>query len=206
MDAAMAALFPNAFSDSALGAIPRGWIQAQLSQAIAIRDGKPWASDNRVDISKVKVFGANGPVGFALEALETGRVVFLGKIGSCGALNSFNGEWWATNNVFYISQTLNRELEWCRHVLMTIDFKGYIGGSSNPYMPLKNFGHHPILVPPVELRSKFESMTALYRAKIEANQKQADSLAQVRDALLPRLISGKLRLPEAQERVEDALA
>ncbi len=89
---------------------------------------------------------------------------------------------------------------------MTIDFKGYIGGSSNPYMPLKNFGHHPILVPPVELRSKFESMTALYRAKIEANQKQADSLAQVRDALLPRLISGKLRLPEAQERVEDALA
>lgn len=39
-----------------------------------------------------------------------------------------------------------------------------------------------------------------------ANSLQARELTKLRDTLLPRLISGKLRLPEAQEQLEDALA
>jgi len=42
--------------------------------------------------------------------------------------------------------------------------------------------------------------------RIHANIESARLLASLRDTLLPRLISGKLRLPEAQEHVEDALA
>ena len=42
--------------------------------------------------------------------------------------------------------------------------------------------------------------------KIIANQRQAQTLATLRDTLLPRLISGQLRLPEAAALIEEATA
>jgi type I restriction enzyme S subunit len=206
MDAATAALFPTEFEESALGLIPKGWRVVSLKDCVQIRDGKPWLLENRTESSDVAVFGANGQVGFACSSLSQGRVLFVGKIGSCGALNSFNGRWWATNNVFYISKEFNPNLEWCRHTIEGIDFKGYIGGSSNPYMPLKNFGHHPVVLPSIEVRQAFEKTVQPFRERIEQNLKDASLVSDLRDTLLPRLISGKLRLPEAQEHVEEALA
>lgn len=137
MDTATAALFPAAFEESHLGAIPKGWRIAPFSESIQISDGKTWSTQNRIGSSDVPVFGANGQVGFAAERLGSGRVIFLGKIGSCGAINSYNGEWWATNNTFFIAKSANPALEWCRYTLDQIDFKAYVGGSSNPYMPLR---------------------------------------------------------------------
>ena len=38
-------------------------------------------------------------------------------------------------------------------------------------------------------------------AKISENQKQAQTLSTLRDTLLPRLISGQLRLPDAESEL-----
>jgi type I restriction enzyme S subunit len=42
--------------------------------------------------------------------------------------------------------------------------------------------------------------------RIQTNMGAASTLAQLRDTLLPRLISGKLRLPEAETQIADAIA
>lgn len=49
----------------------------------------------------------------------------------------------------------------------------------------------PLLPPTIELETK-------------AVLKQAQTLATLRDTLLPRLISGQLRLPEAEALIEEA--
>jgi hypothetical protein len=36
------------------------------------------------------------------------------------------------------------ELAW--YILKSVDFSSYVGGSANPYVPLKNFGHHQIVL------------------------------------------------------------
>jgi len=41
--------------------------------------------------------------------------------------------------------------------------------------------------------------------KIHANTEQNQTLADLRDTLLPKLISGEIRVPEAEEAVEAAL-
>jgi len=41
---------------------------------------------------------------------------------------------------------------------------------------------------------------------MEHNLRRADALAGLRDTLLPRLMSGKLRIPEIQENMEEATA
>ena len=45
----------------------------------------------------------------------------------------------------------------------------------------------------------FEEVIAPVMERLKENLKQAQTLAQLRDTLLPKLISGQLRLPEAEE-------
>ena len=60
--------------------------------------------------------------------------------------------------------------------------------------------------PPVHLQMAFHSLVSSLWARIQANQTQAQTLSTLRDTLLPRLISGQLRVAEAQTAVEKNFA
>ncbi|WP_298219731.1 restriction endonuclease subunit S [Halothiobacillus sp.] len=61
-----------------------------------------------------------------------------------------------------------------------------------------------VALPPAELLSEFAAtLTAMIK---RSHMTQMRSLAQLRDTLLPRLISGKLRLPECQNGIEETTA
>ncbi len=62
-----------------------------------------------------------------------------------------------------------------------------------------------LLVPSMELHRKFASISGSINDVVMANRKQLTTLATLRDTLLPRLISGQLRLPEAETAVAAAL-
>lgn len=51
---------------------------------------------------------------------------------------------------------------------------------------------------------EFDRLIAPVQSRIFSNEQQAQTLATLRDTLLPRLISGQLRLPEAEEQIEAA--
>ena len=60
-------------------------------------------------------------------------------------------------------------------------------------------------LPSENLAQRFDEIVEPLIAKILENQQQAQTLTQLRDTLLPRLISGQLRLPEAESLLENAL-
>jgi type I restriction enzyme S subunit len=51
-----------------------------------------------------------------------------------------------------------------------------------------------ILVPPPEIMNKFEKIARPLREKVERNKKENDSLMLTRDSLLPKLMSGRIRV------------
>ncbi|MEX8494537.1 hypothetical protein [Sphaerotilus sp.] len=53
---------------------------------------------------------------------------------------------------------------------------------------------------------EFDRLIAPVQSRIFSNEQQAQTLATLRDTLLPRLISGQLRLPEADEALAEAIA
>jgi len=59
-----------------------------------------------------------------------------------------------------------------------------------------------LIVPDSNIHNIFDSITIAIFEKIFCLQKESDSLANMRDALLPRLISGELRIPDAERIVE----
>ena len=200
MDSTTAALFPDSFGEDGL---PVGWSSHLLQKAITFRSGKTWPAPLRSEDGVATAFGANGPIGKSISSLECDRVIFVGKIGSCGALNYFNGSFWATNNTYYITSKDTVSLEYARHVLLDIDWSQFIGGSSNPYMPLKNFDHLTCLQPPKPLLEHFERRAGFIRNIIEFLDASNRTLATLRDTLLPRLMSGELRVGTAREMLEE---
>lgn len=79
---------------------------------------------------------------------------------------------------------------------------GTVFGSINK----KQFESLPCVVPTPEVLAAFSRVAGPLDERVRINELQTRSLAEIRDTLLPRLISGKLRLPEAQAQLEDALS
>ncbi len=61
-------------------------------------------------------------------------------------------------------------------------------------------------MPPEGIAEAFSYMVAPLFERISANIEASKLLIGIRDALLPRLISGKLRLPECQEELREMIA
>ncbi|MCI1711070.1 MAG: hypothetical protein LKM39_12735 [Chiayiivirga sp.] len=61
-------------------------------------------------------------------------------------------------------------------------------------------------LPDQQLQGRFAELVRPLMERTAANRAASDSLTELRDTLLPRLISGKLRLPEAKAVIEEAIA
>ena len=87
-------------------------------------------------------------------------------------------------------------LFWCRENMDVI--LGNANGSTFQEISKSNFRSIPVIVPPEPILKAFRERTGpLYRHIVE-NERESRTLAQLRDTLLPKLISGKLRVPDAE--------
>jgi len=109
-------------------------------------------------------------------------------------------------NQGFIAMVCNKRLPnlfvffWCYEKLDYI--KGISGGSTFAEISKKAFRPIPVIIPPKPLLSAYEDMVRPLYERIVANTKESVALAQTRDLLLPKLMSGEIRLREAESAVE----
>jgi type I restriction enzyme S subunit len=225
MDETTAALFPDGLEESVLGATPRGWRVMQVGDAVeAVGGATPdtktptfWEPAIHCWTTPKDLSGIPSPV-----LLDTERKLSdagLAKIGSgllpVGTLLLSSRAPIGYLALAQVPLAINQGyiamppggllpplymLFWCRENMEGI--KGRANGSTFMEISKKAFRPIPALVPPPEVVQVFaDTAGALFERLIE-NETQAQTLATLRDTLLPRLISGQLRLPEAQTLVE----
>jgi type I restriction enzyme S subunit len=78
-----------------------------------------------------------------------------------------------------------------------------IHGATVNRTPLTEFPGYPILEPPDTLRLAFDHAASSLWARIHAASNQTASLTALRDTLLPKLISGELRIPDTEKMLEE---
>jgi type I restriction enzyme S subunit len=78
-------------------------------------------------------------------------------------------------------------------------------GATMPNLNTGILGSVPVVLPKPTVLSAFEALVAVTEEQRSRNTSMGETLATLRDTLLPRLISGQLRLPEAQAAAEKAL-
>jgi type I restriction enzyme S subunit len=74
-------------------------------------------------------------------------------------------------------------------------------GTKMPRTNWKDLCHFPVAIPPRERAAEYGSMVMPMFERIAANVQESRTLATLRDTLLPKLISGELRVPEAEALV-----
>lgn len=76
---------------------------------------------------------------------------------------------------------------------------GIKGGSAQPKFNKTDFKSQSILIPSKEILDEFERLDSLNRAKLESSIKNTETLIEIRDSLLPELISGRVRVSTKEQ-------
>ena len=225
---ATTALFPDSFEESELGLVPRGWAVKPVGNAVdCLGGGTPdtkepsyWEPAEHCWTTPKDLSGLQSPV-----LLRTERqlsTLGLAKVSSgllpAGTLLLSSrapigylaiAQMPVAVNQGYIAIPRGGELSplymlfWCRQNMEGI--KGRANGSTFMEISKKAFRPIPALVPTVEVLDAFANIAEPLFERLIEGERQALTLTQLRDTLLPRLISGQLRLPEAESMVEEAV-
>tara|TARA_R110002020_G_scaffold475043_1_gene708401 strand:- start:4734 stop:6143 length:1410 start_codon:yes stop_codon:yes gene_type:complete len=78
-------------------------------------------------------------------------------------------------------------------------------GSTFPNWSGPTLNSFVVLRPSSEIVSLFDRLTTAWTGKLETNVKQIIALTGLRDTLLPKLLSGQLRIPEAEQLVAEVI-
>ena len=209
-------LFPARFVDSELGEIPEGWEVAIMGNQFRIvmgqsppgstynesRKGSPFYQ-GRVDFSYrfpqqrvfctaptrfaqdgdtlVSVRAPVGSVNMAVERCAIGRGV--------AAVRHLTG---SRSYTYYFVRSLKKIFE-------NFEAEGTVFGAINK----DGFNSIKCVVPPIRLVERFDALCKPLDDKIERNERESRTLAALRDALLPGLISGQLRVKDAERFLEE---
>jgi type I restriction enzyme S subunit len=107
--------------------------------------------------------------------------------------------------VFVPTAGASREFAYCSFVAVPFQerLRQLVTGTSNSHQRVKPEGVATLsaVVPPGQVLDAFTSVVRPVFERVGRNRLQAQTLATLRDTLLPRLISGQLRLPEAEALV-----
>ncbi|WP_421208398.1 restriction endonuclease subunit S [Aeromonas enteropelogenes] len=199
----VAALFPDSFEESALGMIPRGWKLMQFGEFIDRQSvGKKYDQKSALEEGSVPILdqGKSGVIGFhnnkpsVCASLVSPVVVFANH--TC-YMRLITFDFSAIQNVLpFIGKGV--DTVWAFYATKDrVKFSEYKG-----HWP--EFVIQKTIVPNQELTEIFRNMVDPLICSMRNNELQAQTLANLRDTLLPRLISGQLRLPEAEAMVEGA--
>lgn len=222
MDAATAALFPAEFEESALGLIPRGWTVRSLDSfatylnGLALQKYPAESEDEYLPVIKIAQLRAGHTNGSdrASARLKPEYVVGDGDV-----LFSWSGslevEFWCGGegalNQHLFKVTSSEVPKWFYYLATKHFLPGFreIAAHKATTMGHIQRGHltaSRLALPPAPaIRALSSVMGPLLERRINGAL-QARELAAVRDSLLPRLICGRLRLPEAMEAAEAAVA
>ncbi|HGN2510695.1 TPA: restriction endonuclease subunit S, partial [Pseudomonas aeruginosa] len=152
------------------------------------------------------VFGGNGLIGFFSEYLYESRQVLVACRGAAsGKVNQSPPKAFVTNNSLVLEETRELPFSYLKGFMSSTDLTPYVTGSAQPQVTIENLKVFKILVPSEAVVAEFEGAAGLIEDRIEQNNIQAQTLTQLRDTLLPRLISGQLRLPEAEILVTESM-
>ena len=212
MDAETAALFPAEFEDSALGQIPRGWKVGPLSEIATVTMGASPSGDTYNDVGN-GVPLINGPVEFgeyfAVKSKWTTSPTRLSEVGDlifC-VRGSTTGRRVIADDVYCLGRgvcAIQSRHDCQPFIYQVINFGlerllARTSGSVFPNLSGADISQFEILIPPQELMRGYCLLTETLTKRIWQNVKESETLATLRDTLLPKLLSGEVRVKEIEK-------
>ena len=226
MDADTAALFPSEFEESGLGLIPKGWRARRFGDLASLSKGTVNPMDHPCEVFEhysLPAFDTSRLPVFELgETIKSNKTRIGNGIVLQSKLNPHIPRVWLPFNVGFQAVCSTEFLPWTAkepaspeilYCLLTsaefaAEVQTLVTGTSNSHQRVKadQIAALPVVVATDSVYTAYTGLVRSLLKRVGENTAAVKTLATLRDTFLPRLISGKLRIPEAQAQVEDALA
>lgn len=179
------------------------WEEVKLGEVVTITYGK------NLPIKKLlkngyPVFGGNGQIGFYNKYLYDEPQVLVSCRGEAsGKVNISLPRSFITNNSLILVRDKRKEItfEYLKYHSLNYDFTLHVTGSAQSQITIDSLYDAAFLIPPVDLINKFTEIVRGCEEKRTNNLKQIHTLEKLRDTLLPKLMSGEVRVKYEKEEV-----
>lgn len=195
------ALFPNALDADEK---PMDWQYGVLLDLCELKRGYDLPSGQRTP-GPHPIVSSSGISGYHTEPKVQAPGVVTGRYGTIGRVFFINAAYWPLNTALYVCNFKGNSPRYIYHALRQVDFLQFSDKAAVPGINRNHLHKTPVVLPPRPMQQAFERLLEPIWARQEANKAEIVTLDTIRDALLPRLVSGELRVKDTSRVVKAAL-
>ena len=184
--------FPGHETTPVVDGVPEGWHQRTLEELISINYGK----DHKQvpEDGEIPVYGSGGLIRKCNKFLYTGEAVLIPRKGSLNHIMYVNEAFWTVDTMFYATMKKPNTALFVYFFISSFDMYAMNIGAAVPSMTVKILEAIPLLIPSENALKRFDDTVKVYFQKIAVLNKQIEGLAEARDRLLPKLMSGEIEV------------
>lgn len=165
------------------------WPLGHLSDLITIRYGK---DHKKLADGPYPVYGSGGIMRYVERPLYDKESVLIPRKGSLNNVMYVNEPFWSVDTMFFTEMRFPNVAKFVFHFVKSKDLASLNAGSAVPSMTTDILNAMQLSIPDTDTFAKFEGIVAPMYQAVQQNTQESGKLAELRDALLPRLMSGEL--------------
>ncbi|WP_235367000.1 restriction endonuclease subunit S [Rhodococcus pyridinivorans] len=169
-----------------------------LGELLALEYGKALPATKRIP-GEALVYGSGGPAGTHNEHLVSGPAVIVGRKGTVGATYWSHGPAFPIDTTFHVIPAGRVPLEFCYYLLRGLDWTEYNSDSAVPGLNRTQALKRKVVVPNAEDIKVFSERARVLLELQRSAESESAILAATRDTLLPRLMSGEIRVRDVED-------
>ena len=175
------------------------WEEGKLSDLLTVKYGK---DHKKLLDGNISVFGSGGLMRYAEKSLYDKESVLIPRKGTLNNVMYQNEPFWTVDTMFYTEMKFPNVAKFVFHFLKEQDLASMNVGSAVPSMTTEILNNMPLDIPPNEIFERFEGTISPLYIKIKSNQTQIRTLTELRDTLLPKLMSGEISVEVNNHKIE----
>ncbi len=194
-------LFPDSFEDSPLGPVPRGWRVWKIGDLAHVTSGQrpSMVSENWSDETPIPIFGGGGVQGYTEEPLYRNSILITGRVGTLGQIFRVTYPCWPSDNTLVIIPAEDSYFHFVYQQLKRTNLENLNRGSTQPLITQKDAKNIQFVISEDQVLVTYHKYIEKVYRKIDQNNQEIKALASIRDTLLPKLISGQIRIKDAEK-------
>lgn len=165
------------------------WQLGRLSDLITVRYGK---DHKKLADGIYPVYGSGGIMRYVEKPLYDKESVLIPRKGTLNNVMYVNKPFWSVDTMFFTEMKLPNVAKFVFHFVKSKDLASLNAGSAVPSMTTDILNAMELPIPDADTFYKFENIVAPLYKVMQQNTQESSKLAELRDSLLPRLMSGEL--------------
>lgn len=197
--------FPGHEKVKVIKGVPEGWGDQKFGQFCQLQRGYD-LTDADVEPGPYPVIASTSIKTYHSQYKVEPPVITTGRSGSLGEVLFVNTRAWPHNTALYVKHFFGNSAFLVYYTLKNMGLEHFNAGAGVPTLNRNHLNRIPIIVPNKEIQNRFDGVILKLHKQAELLRNANQKLTMTRDALLPRLISGKISVEKLDIQFPPSMA